>query len=81
MDALDELEQRIRARRTELPSPTERRAIRRAAGVTLEELAAVVGVSRASIGFWESGQVHPRGENLRRYSLALTRIREAVTSP
>jgi DNA-binding transcriptional regulator YiaG len=74
---LDELAEHVRTRKA-LPAPPERRAIREAAGVTLAQVAVVVGVTRSAVSFWELGESEPRGENLRRYSDVLRVLREAA---
>ena len=68
---------RVRSRR-ELPSPTDRRAIRKAAGLTLQEVGAAVGVSGQAIGMWEAGSRTPRGPHLERYVDVLRILREAA---
>ncbi len=50
-----------------LPSPAVRHMIRRQAGVTQEDVARLLGVSRPSVTRWESGLRSPRGDVLRRY--------------
>ena len=59
------------ARRRRQFSPPLCRALRLNAGVTQEEIAIVVGVSRPAVSRWESGARHPRGEQLDRYLDAL----------
>jgi transcriptional regulator with XRE-family HTH domain len=49
-----ELLERLRARRA-LPLPAERRRIRLAAGASLRDVAAEIGVSATSIIRWERG--------------------------
>ena len=52
--SVDELVERIRSRR-ELPDAAERRRIRIAAGVSLRDVAAAVGVSHTAVATWEAG--------------------------
>jgi DNA-binding transcriptional regulator YiaG len=62
----------LRRRRTEpLPDPAECRAIRARAGITVEELAAAVGVSEASVYAWEIGTRVPGPRSRDRYAEAL----------
>ena len=44
-----------------LPAPDERRAIRRAAAVTQQELADAIGVTRSAVVRWEAGSRTTRG--------------------
>jgi transcriptional regulator with XRE-family HTH domain len=54
--------------------------IRRAAGVSLAEAAAVIGVTRQAVSLWENGGRRPRGENLDRYVELLRALKQAVDS-
>jgi transcriptional regulator with XRE-family HTH domain len=72
---LQELKAEIQARR-DLPAPAARRALREAAGVSLEGVARAVGVSKQTVLGWESGAFGPRGENLTRYVEVLQVMRE-----
>jgi DNA-binding XRE family transcriptional regulator len=70
---------RSQARATlDLPPPAKCRAIREAAGVPRAQLALVIGVSEASIAFYESGDRTPRGDHRIRYVEALKVLREEV---
>ncbi|GGU35618.1 helix-turn-helix domain-containing protein [Streptomyces lavendofoliae] len=44
-----------------LPSPKERRRLREAMSMTEEQLAQLVGVTRATVRSWETGRTSPRG--------------------
>ncbi|GGR71589.1 hypothetical protein GCM10010252_07520 [Streptomyces aureoverticillatus] len=46
-----------------LPTPKERRRLREAKSLSQAEVAAKVGVSRATVRAWESGHKHPRGHS------------------
>jgi len=48
--------------------PAVARAVREAAGVSQQDVAAELGVHRVTIGRWESGRRRPTGEQLRRYA-------------
>lgn len=48
-----------KANQSKLPAPTRRRAIRVRAGVTLDEVGELVGVSGEAIRLWETGQRTP----------------------
>jgi DNA-binding XRE family transcriptional regulator len=71
---IDELRGKARAS-LGLPEPAKRRAIRKNAGVTVCEMATVVGVSRQAINLWETGQRKPSGVFLTRYVEALDACR------
>lgn len=62
---------RPRKTRPELPPPDERRAIRKRAGLTQDEMAEVVRTSRRSILRWELGQREPRRSARNAYAEAL----------
>jgi predicted transcriptional regulator len=71
------LEAHLAARR-ELPDPHMRRAMRKAAGVSLDQIGRECGVSRQAVALWESGAVEPRDRNLRAYLEVLRLLREAA---
>lgn len=77
MTTLSELAVRV-ATRNELPPPTVRRALRTAAGCSLEEVAEVVGVTRQAVTLWEGGARTPRGANLEAYVEVLRTLRQAM---
>ncbi len=68
-----ELEQRLDAliarkrERVELPAPSECRALRKALGLTLQEVAELVGCSHVAVVHWEKGERTPQGDNRTRY--------------
>lgn len=72
----------IRARlqvRQDLQSPDQRRALREAAGLTQQELADIVGVTRNTISSYELGTRTPQAGRAReRYAAALRAISEAL---
>lgn len=70
MTMLEVLRERVNARRA-LPPPRVRRALRRAAGVSLEALAESLGVSRETVRLWELGAHEPYERNLTAYLEAL----------
>lgn len=76
MELLDELLDRVRARR-ELPPPAMRRAIREAAGLTLEDFGGALGVSSQAVLYWERGTRFPRPEHLGPYSELLRALTKA----
>ena len=58
---------RARARRLLRTTPATAKALRREAELSQAEIAAVLGVSRAAVARWESGQRLPRGDMAVRY--------------
>lgn len=75
---MSEQESEIRARvasALSLPPPDVRKSIRVAARVTIPEMASLVGVSRQTVYFWESGKRHPTGVRLTKYAAALRTCR------
>ena len=65
---------KISIRHDTLPSPTERRRLRTAAGLTGIELAVAMGVSPASVYAWETGRRRPTGLQKSAYVEALRQI-------
>jgi transcriptional regulator with XRE-family HTH domain len=57
---------KVRAKR-DLPPPEVRRALRIAAGVSQKDIGAELGVTRAAVSRWESGDRVPRDETLQGY--------------
>lgn len=51
---VDELLERVRSQR-KLPTKSERRRIREAAGVSLRDIAVALGVSHTAVAKWEDG--------------------------
>ena len=73
MDALDTA--LARRRQQPLPDPETARFLRRRAGLSLADIAAVVGVSHVSIWHWETGRRQPRDARLRdAYAAVLKRL-------
>ncbi|MFE7856013.1 helix-turn-helix transcriptional regulator [Streptomyces sp. NPDC057403] len=70
----DQIRSRLRVR-LDLPSPAQRRELREAAGLTQQELGAIVGVGRKAVSHWEAGIRTPRGLVLDRYVEALNALR------
>ena len=61
---------------TALPAIAMRKAIRRAAGRSLADLAAKLQVSRQSVSFWERGLIEPAGAHLGEYARLLEDLRK-----
>jgi DNA-binding transcriptional regulator YiaG len=77
MEALAQLEAKVQALAA-LPPPKARKALRQAAGVTVVEVASVVGVSRQSVTAWERGDARPVGDHLHAYLDLLAMFKRAV---
>lgn len=61
-----------------LPPPVLRKELRKAAGLTLVDVAALVEVSKQSIWLWEAGRVEPRGANRLRYAQVLDQLNALI---
>jgi len=68
----------LRRKRTpeSLPPPARRRAIRVAYGVSQEDMATVLGVSRLTVSMWERGQTEPKPEHAEKYADLLNQMVE-----
>jgi DNA-binding transcriptional regulator YiaG len=64
---------RLRAEQS-LPAPAERKSVREGAGVSKRAIALELDVSPMTIGRWESGDRHPRGDMAVRYGELLTEL-------
>lgn len=74
MSNLDEIRRKSQAHR-ELPGPALRRAIREDAGLSQADLAEPLGVTRAAVCRWETGDRRPRGRLLVAYAELLQTLR------
>jgi predicted transcriptional regulator len=74
---IEELAEKLRARRA-LPDPKARRALRKAAGASLSDVAVPCDVSKQTVANWEAGLCDPRGSNLAAYLDVLRVLREAA---
>ncbi|MFJ4912687.1 helix-turn-helix domain-containing protein [Streptomyces sp. NPDC088726] len=63
-----------------LPSPKERRRLREAKSLSEEQVAAAVGVTRATVRSWETGRTSPRGRKREAYA-RLIGTAEATPTP
>ncbi|GGT16121.1 telomere-associated protein Tap [Streptomyces chromofuscus] len=71
-DAVDALV----ASRSPLPVPAERKRLRQAHGLTLDEVAAALQVRRATVSGWEAGRTEPRPPEREAYARLLSRLAE-----
>ncbi|WP_460038299.1 telomere-associated protein Tap [Streptomyces cavourensis] len=76
-DAIDALV----ASRSPLPPPAERKRLRQAHGLTLEEVATTLDVRRATVGAWESGKTEPRPPQREPYAHLLKQLARLYPSP
>lgn len=80
---MSRLDDRIAAQHRErelrelLPSPAKRRRLRERAGVSQEDVALSVGVTREAVTRWEAGTRTPRGRILDRYVAVLQHLKAA----
>ncbi len=61
-----------------LPPLATRRYLRRSAGLTLDDLASQIGVSKSALWSWEWGHRSPGGLNRLRYSQVLDELKELL---
>lgn len=64
------------ASRSSLPPPAERKRLRTAHGLTLDEVAAALQVRRATVSSWESGRTEPRPPERDAYARLLKQLAE-----
>ncbi|MFC8088366.1 telomere-associated protein Tap [Streptomyces sp. NPDC057340] len=64
------------ASRSVLPPPAERKRLRQAHGLTLDEVAAALDVRRATVSGWESGKTEPRPPEREAYARLLGKLAE-----
>ncbi|MEV6940017.1 helix-turn-helix domain-containing protein, partial [Streptomyces sp. NPDC051132] len=76
-DAVDALV----ASRSPLPPPAERRRLRQAHALTLDEVAAALHVRRATVGGWESGKTEPRPPEREAYARLLGQLARLYPAP
>lgn len=76
-DAVDAL---IASRAT-LPPPAERKRLRAAHGLTIDEVATALKVRRATVSGWESGKTEPRPPERDAYARLLKRLAELYPAP
>ncbi|MEV1069409.1 helix-turn-helix transcriptional regulator [Streptomyces sp. NPDC050263] len=74
------------ASRSPLPPPAERRRLRQAHGLTLDEVAAALQVRRATVSGWEAGKTEPRPPERDAYARMLKQLAQlypanALVSP
>ncbi|QZZ32422.1 telomere-associated protein Tap [Streptomyces sp. ST1015] len=69
------------ASRSVLPPPSERKRLRTAHGLTLDEVAAALDVRRATVSGWESGRTEPRPPERDGYARLLSQLAELYPAP
>lgn len=76
-DAVDALV----ASRSTLPPPAERKRLRAAHGLTIDEVAGALKVRRATVSGWESGKTEPRPPERDAYARLLEQLAELYPAP
>ncbi|MFF4145914.1 telomere-associated protein Tap [Streptomyces sp. NPDC001698] len=76
-DAVDAL----LASRATLPPPEERKRLRAAHGLTIDEVATALKVRRATVSGWESGKTEPRPPERDAYARLLDKLAELYPAP
>lgn len=76
-DAVDALV----ASRSPLPLPTERKRLRAAHGLTIDEVATALKVRRATVSGWESGRTEPRPPERDAYARLLEKLAVLYPAP
>lgn len=76
-DAVDAL----LASRATLPPPAERKRLRVAHGLTIDEVATALKVRRATVSGWESGKTEPRPPERDAYARLLEKLGELYPAP
>ncbi|MCC3655782.1 helix-turn-helix domain-containing protein [Streptomyces sp. S07_1.15] len=69
------------ASRAPLPLPEERKRLRKAHGLTVDEVAAALKVRRATVSGWESGKTEPRPPERNAYARLLAQLAELYPAP
>ncbi|WP_344016761.1 helix-turn-helix transcriptional regulator, partial [Streptomyces thermospinosisporus] len=64
-----------------LPTPAERKQLRRAARLTQAQVAQALGVSRETVSAWETGRWEPTGTTRTHYQRLLNGLRTHLTTP
>ncbi|MFI0762510.1 helix-turn-helix domain-containing protein [Streptomyces anulatus] len=64
----------------QLPSPKERRRLREAKSLSEDQVAAAVGVTRATVRSWETGRTSPRGRKRALYAKLIAPEPEALAT-
>lgn len=70
--------ERVQKRRS-LPPPEEREALRKAAGLSLRDVADAMGVAATTVHFWETGQRNPNAQHLDAYLTALSAMADSAS--
>ena len=77
MDLLSQFLEQARQRRS-LPPPAVRRVLREQAGLSQHDVALALGIDRATVSRYESGQRAPRRRLVARYISLLARLATEV---
>ncbi|MER6227194.1 helix-turn-helix transcriptional regulator [Streptomyces sp900105755] len=68
------------ASRSVLPPPRERKRLRQAHGLTLDEVASALDVRRATVSAWEAGKTEPRPPEREAYARLLNKLAELYSA-
>ncbi|MEU8828891.1 helix-turn-helix domain-containing protein [Streptomyces sp. NPDC048636] len=64
-----------------LPPPAERKRLRQAHGLTLDQVASALKVRRATVSVWEAGKTEPRPPEREAYAHLLNKLAELYPAP
>ncbi|MGW1160283.1 telomere-associated protein Tap [Streptomyces sp. NPDC002519] len=81
MSELFEAVDALVASRSPLPLPEERKRLRQAHGLTLDEVAGALKVRRATVSGWESGKTEPRPPEREAYARLLEQLATLYPAP
>ncbi|MER7405986.1 helix-turn-helix transcriptional regulator [Streptomyces sp. NPDC000070] len=81
MSELFEAVDALVASRSPLPPPAERKRLRQAHGLTLDEVAAALRVRRATVSGWEAGKTEPRPPERDAYARLLKQLAQLYPAP
>ncbi|AYG85052.1 hypothetical protein DWB77_07268 [Streptomyces hundungensis] len=81
MSELFEAVDALLASRATLPPPAERKRLRAAHGLTIDEVATALKVRRATVSGWEAGKTEPRPPERDAYARLLNKLAELYPAP
>ncbi|MGC2998262.1 telomere-associated protein Tap [Streptomyces sp. G35A] len=81
MSELFEAVDALVASRSPLPPPAERKRLRKAHGLTVDQVATALKVRRATVSAWENGKTEPRPPEREAYARLLRQLTELYPAP
>ncbi|MFF7858027.1 telomere-associated protein Tap [Streptomyces sp. NPDC007904] len=81
MSELFEAVDTLVASRSPLPPPAERKRLRKAHGLTVDQVATALKVRRATVSAWENGKTEPRPPEREAYARLLRQLAELYPTP